>query len=80
MARGGIYHTLTEKRRAWLELLRDHSPAPRRSRVGYDCMILGWTEWVSSAPHEDQNFLEQITDAGRAVLDDQPPHGLKGYP
>lgn len=43
--------TLTAKRRVWLERLRDQGPAERgRSRVGYDCMHLGWTEWNYTDP------------------------------
>jgi hypothetical protein len=43
--------TLTPARRAWLERLRDHGPAHRGgSRVGYDCMNLGWTTWNYTDP------------------------------
>jgi len=39
--------TITVERRRWLRQLRDEGPAKRkdRSRSGYDCMTLGWTEW-----------------------------------
>lgn len=38
---------MTAARRDWLELLRDEGPQPRgRSRVGFDCHRLGWTDWA----------------------------------
>ncbi len=41
-------YSLTEKRRAWLEQLRDHGPACRaRNNIGYCCMQAGWTEWYA---------------------------------
>jgi hypothetical protein len=36
---------MTAKRFAWLKLLEIVSAIRSRSRVGYDCMQLGWTEW-----------------------------------
>ena len=38
---------ITVERRRWLRQLRDEGPAKRkeRSRSGFDCMSLGWTEW-----------------------------------
>lgn len=39
------HSTMTAARRLWLETLT-HGPARRpKSRVGFDCMQLGWTEW-----------------------------------
>jgi hypothetical protein len=41
-------YRLTDKRRAWLEQLRDHGPAKRaKNNIGYDCMQAGWTEWYA---------------------------------
>jgi len=41
-----IHPRMTAARRAWLERLRDDGPAERgKSRTGFDCMQLGWTEW-----------------------------------
>jgi hypothetical protein len=38
---------LTEARRRWLTKLRDEGPAKReRGRTGYDCMVVGWTDWL----------------------------------
>jgi hypothetical protein len=43
------YHlkpTLTPARRAWLEQLKRDGPSHRSTtRVGFDCMQLGWTTW-----------------------------------
>ena len=43
---------MTAKRLAWLRLLRDNGPQerPPHSRVGYDCMQNGWTEWDYKMP------------------------------
>ena len=40
-----LHPHMTEKRRAWLEHLRDHGPDRSGSVVGYQCRKLGWTEW-----------------------------------
>ena len=58
-----IKPTLTPRRRAWLEVLRDHGPQSRsRGRTGADCMALGWTEWnwvkrVTREPVHSVGFL-----------------------
>ena len=42
-----IRPTITPARIAWLRKLRDEGPAVRaKSVVGYECMKLGWTDWL----------------------------------
>jgi hypothetical protein len=59
-----------------------------RGRTGYDCMQLGWTKWiwvdretgarltadeVRERGYRDIEIIgEELTDAGRAVLAEQP--------
>ena len=59
-----LKETMTAKRREWLEKLLK-GPARRTSKVGCECMRLGWTEWV---PTEGIPKDEPITDAGREAL------------
>jgi len=41
-----IYPVMTDKRKKWLATLVEEGPKNRwKSRTGYDCMQLGWTEW-----------------------------------
>lgn len=40
-----IHATMTEKRRQWLERLRDEGPLHSSSTVGYYCRKIGWSEW-----------------------------------
>lgn len=72
---------LTSARLAWLRKLAN-GPAERpRSRVGYDCMRLGWAEWNTvddkganipcPAPGEWRGVVvhgERLTENGRQVL------------
>lgn len=37
--------TMSPKRRAWLEHLRDHGPAHSGTRTGLACRVAGLTEW-----------------------------------
>lgn len=56
---------LTPARLSWLKQLRDVGPAKRRKgRVAFDCMRLGWTEWVD-LPKDPR---ERITPSGEAKL------------
>ena len=59
-----LYPRWTAKRQVWMEKLRLSPGANREGvkRVGCDCMMLGWTEWV-----EDFSG-ERLTDAGRKIL------------
>jgi hypothetical protein len=59
--------TMTAKRREWLETLCA-GPAQRKDKVGYDCMQLGWTEWVPDVDGRP-GTKERITDAGREALE-----------
>lgn len=59
-----------------------------RGRTGYDCMKLGWTQWayadvvtgarltadeVQARNYRDFAYIgEELTDAGRAILAEQP--------
>ena len=61
-----LRNRMTDKRREWLEELLN-GPARRKSKVGCECMRLGWTEWVPVAEHEAPKY-EQITSAGREAL------------
>ena len=57
---------MTEGQAAWLRKLKDSQislPRPRKSSVGYNCMVKGWTAW---APGSD--WREVITPAGLADL------------
>ena len=57
---------MTEAQAAWLRKLRDSAeplPRPPKSRVGYNCMIKGWT-WFA----EGSNWREEIKPAGLAAL------------
>lgn len=50
-----LLNNLTGKRRAWLEMLRKSGPLSRgeaSGRVGFDCMQLGWTEWIVIDEHK----------------------------
>lgn len=58
--------TLTNARKLWLETLLQ-GPAVRTSKVGCDCMRLGWTEWQTNESGEITG-LDKITDAGREIL------------
>lgn len=73
---------LTPKRLAWLEHLNDFGPANRsRSRIGYDCMHEGWTEWnyvrPDGSPINEANALaeygeqwfNQVSHAGERITD-----------
>lgn len=63
----GYFGTITERRLAWLLYLEKHGKAtrPLRSRVGYDCMVSGWTRW---APDESGIRYEELTQRGRDLL------------
>ena len=63
---------MTFNRRAWLYTL-NQGPAVSSSRVGFDCMRLGWTEWHKTSEGEpilDERgrCLERITEAGQNAL------------
>jgi len=70
--RGTAIHRPTQKRIEWLELLEREGSAvrPTRSRVGYDCMSLGWTRWLDAQDPRAARYREEITDEGRQVLAD----------
>jgi hypothetical protein len=63
---------MTFNRRAWLRTL-NQGPAVRSSKVGFDCMRLGWTEWHQTPEGEpilDERgrWLERITEKGQNAL------------
>lgn len=63
---------MTFARRAWLRTL-NQGPAVRSSKVGLDCMRLGWSEWHTDddgKPILDERgrWLERITEAGQNAL------------
>jgi hypothetical protein len=45
MTAGRPAPTMTASRFEWLKRLQTGSASRSKSRVGYDCMVLGWTEW-----------------------------------
>jgi hypothetical protein len=65
MARGPLIARWTAARQAWLETL-ERAPAKRgRAVTGYQCMCLGWTDWVDA---RSGDYTETLTDAGREKL------------
>lgn len=71
MSQGMIWPNLTPARRAWLERLEAQRVCDGRvkGRTGYDCMQLGWTQWVRGVK-DGRYFGEALTDAGHRVLEE----------
>jgi len=61
-----IRPTLTLARRAWLEQLEGGPAKRRRGRAGFDCMTLGWTDWL---------LLDTISGQRITMTEAQAAHG-----
>lgn len=57
----------TAGRHAWLQQLAKMPNVKRIGRTGFDCMRLGWTEWV--VDHEGGLKGERLTEAGKKTLE-----------
>ena len=43
---GEVQHRMTPHRARWLRQLLEGPANRAKSRIGYDCMVLGWTRWA----------------------------------
>jgi hypothetical protein len=60
-----LHPRLTPGRRAWMERLRARGSAKRsRGPVGYQCMTLGWTQWVFRKGDQARPQAEVIAEFG----------------
>ncbi len=69
-----IQPKLTPARHRWLARLATDGPSkrPPRSRVGYDCMKLGWTEWdmrLDGVPITKEEIREKFPEGIGRRLD-----------
>jgi hypothetical protein len=66
-------YAITDKRLAWLaQLKRRRFGRRRHTRVGFDCMAAGWTQWVyrPNARGIPVAVAEELSAAGEKLLVD----------
>ena len=59
-----LHKRMTQKRREWLERLRDHGPAQCGTNVGFHCRHFGWTQWIYEKDGERKTAEEIDTEYG----------------
>jgi hypothetical protein len=63
-----LHDRMTPGRLAWLQRLAQGPAVRPHSPVGYQCMQLGWTEWVRNPLTQHIGNTERLTDLGRQRL------------